>query len=184
MDIIPLASEQDNIWTQIEHTEKTLRGLWVSVHQDYALSIDEIRQIHAVANTHDCLTSSNHESYQKDAKNGMLKLKRGSELVWYIFAYRWEVEDIGFFERGSLWVDTSLSGNELWKYLMLKMTEKLSGKNILSVTSNIVVQNVNELLMDYEIINPAWVVKEMIEKRWAMKDDYRYFINEKLMKIL
>jgi len=37
---------------------------------------------------------------------------------------------------------------------MFKMTQKLAGENILSVTSNNIVQSVNELLMDYEVLGP------------------------------
>ena len=184
MDIISLPWGQDDIWVHISISEQILWELWIELREEYSLSPMEISQIHKVSARHACLESNEEKCYRSDAENGMLKLCKWGDLLGYIFAHKWIADKIEFYERGSLWVSKEFWGNGLGKYLMFKMTQKLAGENILSVTSNNIVQSVNELLMDYEILQPEWTLKQMIEVRWQMKDDYRYFINEKLMRIL
>ena len=184
MEIIPLPSGKTDIASHMSITESLLSRLWIEMRYEDFITPSEIHHIQQASESHACLEVSDKQHYVNDAENGVLKLYRWDKLLGYIFAHSWTIHGIDYHERGSLWVDKSLYGKWLWKYLMAQMTEKLEWENILSVTSNTIVQNVNELLMDYEILNPNYKLREMVEARWEMKPDYRYFTNERLMRLL
>jgi len=184
MNITPLRSWWLDIWNHIENSEENLAYLWIEIREEYTLTQTEISHIHRIANEHSCLQWGDEMFYIQDAENGIIKLYKWKNLLGYIFAHSGEIDDIKYYERGSLWVSECLQWHSLWKYLMIKMTKKLWSKKILSVTWNKIVQSVNEIIMDYEVTKPKWILKEMIENRWKMKSNYRYFINEQLMQIL
>ena len=164
--------------------EKILNSLGLKLEKSYTIIEEELSIIMKITKHDKHLEIHNDKYFSDHAKNGFLKLYKWNELKWFIFAHDLEVKWIKFYERGTLWIEENLRQHWLWRMLMNKMTKSLEWKNILSVTSNPTVQKVNEIIMDYEVTNPEWLIKQIIEIWWPLHNDYKYYINVKLKEIL
>lgn len=124
------------------------------------------------------------EYFEKQVQNGAIVLRCQWNIEWFIFESNYEYRWHEVSERWSLWLSKKLQWRSLWAFLMHKKTQYMWWKCVLSVTKNAIVQRVNEQLMDYEVFNPEWDFKDLIELGWPIHEDYRYFINAKLHEVL
>jgi len=183
-----LESEEFSYPDYLKRKLELLNSLNLTIRDENSISDQELKQIISITNRETNSLEPHEKNFFIDhAKNWVLKLYNNqNELKGFIFAHDGIVEDIEFYERGTLWIDRDLRAKWywLWKLLMLKMTEKLEWKSILSVTANAIVQTTNMLIMDHEIINPRWVAEKIVLHGGPIDDTYRIFTNTRLMNAI
>lgn len=180
-----------NLWnnnTQVEdfifEKENELNKEGIESETKYTLSEEELKLVQYATQKEEYLETHDDETYLENVKNWVIILKEWEKIIWFIFNFNYKFKTEDLYERWTLWVDWEYRWLNLWKYLMFKMTQHLNWKSIISVTSNPIVQKINEILMEYEVTSPEWDFKESLEENWPLNDKYRYFITEKIAELL
>ncbi len=168
----------------ITKKEKYLIKEWFKSEIKFILTKKELNLIQKATKEEDNLESHNNRIYIENAHNWIIFLTKWSKIIGFIFNFSYKFKEQDIFERGTLWIDPEFRQYGFWKYLMFKMTKYLNWKPIVSVTSNSIVQKINEVLMEYEIIEPEWDFRKSLEENWPLNSKYRYFISNKIAKLI
>lgn len=169
-----------------EYSERKLelvRKLGLTIKEENFITDKEAGEIVEITSRE----SNDLEHHEKNhfinnAKDGILKVYNSEdELKGFIFAHKWMVEGVEFYERGTLWIDRSLRRHWIGKFLMYKMTKKLEWKGIISVTAHQGVQDINRKLMGYEIDKPKGLLEKIVLAGWPINETYKVYVNDLLM---
>lgn len=184
MKTINLWNNDIQIDEYILKKEKEINEKWVKQEVKYTLTNEELDIIQKATKEEENLAVHNDENYLENVKNWAIFLTIWNETMGFIFSFNYEFKWQDIFERGTLWINPKYREHGFWKYLMYKMTNHLNWKPIVSVTSNEIVQKINEILMEFEIIDPEGSFKESLEENWPLNDKYRYFVTKKVEELL
>ena len=114
-------------------------------------------------------------------KNGCYLLKKENEVVGHIFAHKHMINNHAIYERASLWVKKEYRNYNLGLLLMNRLTELHKNEFVISIASEPIVHNNNELLgMKFVTLSQmSEVLVEILEKIGKLRDElkYKYYVN-------
>lgn len=121
------------------------------------------------------------EMLQQRLRNGCFLLKKDHEVVGHIFAHRHMIKTHAIYERASLWVKKEYRHYNLGLLLMKRLTELYKDEFVISIASEPIVHNNNELLgMKFVTLSQmSNVLVETLEEIGKLRDElkYKYYVN-------
>ncbi len=121
------------------------------------------------------------EMLQQRLKNGCYLLKKEDEVVGHIFAHKHMVNNHAIYERASLWIKKEYRSYNLGLLLMQKLTELYKNEFVISIASEPIVHNNNELLgMKFITLSEmSNVLVKTLEEIGKLRDElkYKYYVN-------
>lgn len=121
------------------------------------------------------------EMLQQRLKNGCYLLKKEKEVVGHIFAHKHMVNSHAIYERASLWVKKEYRSYNLGLLLMRRLTALYKDEFVISIASEPIVHNNNELLgMKFITLSEmSNVLVQTLEKIGKLRDElkYKYYVN-------
>lgn len=121
------------------------------------------------------------EMLQQRLENGCYLLKKEGEVVGHIFAHKHMIKDHAIYERASLWVKREYRNYNLGLLLMKRLTELYKNEFVISIASEPIVHNNNELLgMKFVTLSQmSDVLVETLEEIGKLRDElkYKYYVN-------
>jgi len=114
-------------------------------------------------------------------KNGCYLLKKQDEVVGHIFAHKHMVNNHAIYERASLWVKKEYRSYNIGLLLMTNLTKLYKDNFVISIASEPIVHNNNELLgMKFITLSEmSKTLVETLEKIGKLRDElkYKYYVN-------
>lgn len=121
------------------------------------------------------------EMLEQRLKNGCYILKKGDEVVGHIFAHKHEIKGHAIYERASLWVKKEYRNYNLGLLLMSSLTALYKDDFVISIASEPIVHNNNELLgMEFVTLSQmSNMLVETLEQIGKLRDEltYKYYVN-------
>ena len=118
---------------------------------------------------------------QERLKNGCFLLKKQREIVGHIFAHKHLISGHAIYERASLWVQKEYRHFNLGLLLMKSLTDLYQNEFVISIASEPIVHNNNELLgMQFVTLSQmSETVVDTLEKIGKLRDElkYKYYVN-------
>lgn len=118
---------------------------------------------------------------QQRLRNGCYLIKHGNEVVGHIFAHRHMIKNHAIYERASLWVKKEYRTYNLGLLLMTRLTELYKNEFVISIASEPIVHNNNELLgMQFVTLSQmSDMLVETLEQIGKLRDEksYKYYVN-------
>lgn len=114
-------------------------------------------------------------------QNGCYLLKKEDEVVGHIFAHKHMMNNHAIYERASLWVKKEYRTFNLGLLLMKRLTELYKQEFVISIASEPIVHNNNELLgMKFVTLSKmSNMLVETLEEIGKLRDEtsYKYYVN-------
>lgn len=124
---------------------------------------------------------TNVEMLQQRLRNGCYLLKKENEVVGHIFAHRHMINNHAIYERASLWIKKEYRTYNLGLLLMRRLTELYKNEFVISIASEPIVHNNNELLgMKFVTLSEmSNMLVKTLEQIGKLRDEvkYKYYVN-------
>jgi len=121
------------------------------------------------------------EMLQQRLQNGCYLLKKENEVVGHIFAHKHMINNHAIYERASLWVKKEYRSYNLGLLLMKRLTALYKNEFVISIASEPIVHNNNELLgMKFvTLAKMSNTLVETLEEIGKLRDElkYKYYVN-------
>lgn len=147
----------------------------------YSLPKDLIQTISERSKALPSLYFSSVEMIEQRLKNGCYLLKKDNEVVGHIFAHKHEIRGHSVYERASLWVKKEYRNYNLGLLLMSSLTSLYKDDLVISIASEPIVHNNNELLgMQFVTLSQmSNMLVETLEQIGKLRDElkYKYYVN-------
>jgi len=121
------------------------------------------------------------EMLEQRLLNGCYLLKKEDEVVGHIFAHKHVINGHAIYERASLWVKKEYRSFNLGLLLMTNLTALYKNDFVISIASEAIVHNNNELLgMKFVTLSQmSTTLVETLEKIGKLRDElkYKYYVN-------
>ncbi len=170
-----------NITTFIEEAKAYCISEGLSLVLTYELPEDLIQTISGRSKALPSLYFTSVEMLKQRLVNGCYIIKKQNEVVGHIFAHKHLIKGHAIYERASLWVKKEYRSFNLGLLLMHSLTTLYKNDFVISIASEPIVHNNNELLgMKFVTLSQmSNMLVETLEKIGKLRDElkYKYYVN-------
>ena len=165
----------------IEKAEGYLQSEGLTLELIYEAPLELLQTISDRSKALPSLYFTNVDMLKQRLRNGCYLLKKDDEVVGHIFAHRHMINDHAIYERASLWIKKEYRSYNLGLVLMRRLTELYKNEFVISIASEPIVHNNNELLgMKFVTLSEmSNVLVQTLEKIGKLRDElkYKYYVN-------
>ncbi len=176
-----LESLETSIKNMIEKAEDYLVSENLNIELVYDAPIALLQTISDRSKALPSLYFTSVEMLQQRLQNGCYLLKKDDEVVGHIFAHKHMINEHAIYERASLWVKKEYRTYNLGLLLMKRLTDLYKNNFVISIASEPIVHNNNELLgMKFITLSKmSNVLVTTLEKIGKLRDElkYKYYVN-------
>jgi len=172
---------ENKIKDAINESEKYLSLEGLELELIYEAPLELLQTISDRSKALPSLYFTSVEMLQQRLRNGCYLLKHNNEVVGHIFAHRHMIKNHAIYERASLWVKKEYRSYNLGLLLMTRLTELYKNEFVISIASEPIVHNNNELLgMKFVTLSQmSNMLVETLETIGKLRDElkYKYYVN-------
>lgn len=172
---------ENKIKSDVDKAEEYLHSEGLTLELIYEAPIELLQTISDRSKALPSLYYTSVEMLEQRLKNGCYLIKKDNEVVGHIFAHKHNMNNHAIYERASLWVKKEYRNYNLGLLLMTRLTELYKNEFVISIASEPIVHNNNELLgMKFVTLSEmSNMLVETLEKIGKLRDElkYKYYVN-------